>query len=309
MMSYFRCVIFGILLFATSGAANGLIHDKFLENCEEQGHIAGNFGVAGACAIVLNKCPPPVVKIVSKGGPLIPDLVGVAVNKTCNTLFTEACKASALATATLTPDFPVCSDILTFGPGPGAPLCSSLADAASIFERAMGAICDIDVSTVPARPAPPTVPEELPLSTGKPTFQSSTARGGFDFLAVDGNRNGNYDAGSCTFTGVGKKLKTQDPWWTVDLGKSFNVTRVAITNRSDCCGRRLRDFSILVGDERPTNNGKPLSNKACGSKLNVPQGETVTFDCPAKGRYVSVQIFGRRILTLCEVEVFGVQGN
>lgn len=55
--------------------------------------------------------------------------------------------------------------------------------------------------------------------------------------AVDGSRASSGVQGQCSQT----KLQA-DPWWVVDLGASYAIKNVVITNRGDCCGR---DNSIL----------------------------------------------------------------
>ena len=59
--------------------------------------------------------------------------------------------------------------------------------------------------------------------------------------AVDGNENTDLTQHSCAHTQLDKS-----PWWEVDLGKTYNITGVEITNRGDCCGNRLKDFNITV---------------------------------------------------------------
>ena len=61
--------------------------------------------------------------------------------------------------------------------------------------------------------------------------------------AVDGNSEGNIASLSCSHTGQGA-----DQWWKVDLSVSRPVFQVSITNRADCCGERLTNFAIYVGD-------------------------------------------------------------
>ena len=75
----------------------------------------------------------------------------------------------------------------------------------------------------------------------KLTRQSSTAFGCVSRRAVDGNSATVFNHGSCSCTG-----SEHQPWWEVDLGKSFNIAGVEITNRGDCCGERLRGFNITV---------------------------------------------------------------
>lgn len=81
------------------------------------------------------------------------------------------------------------------------------------------------------------------LARGKNTKQSSTGFGGASSRAVDGNRNGQWRGGSCTHTN-----KDAKPWWRVDLGSSQKVKKVKLSNRADCCGNRLRNIEIKVGD-------------------------------------------------------------
>ena len=74
----------------------------------------------------------------------------------------------------------------------------------------------------------------------KNASQSSTL-GYTAHYAVDGNKNTDITQNSCSHT-----LNEQSPWWEVDLGKAYDIKRVEITNRGDCCGNRLKDFNITV---------------------------------------------------------------
>lgn len=143
------------------------------------------------------------------------------------------------------------------------------------------------------------------LSTGKPTFQVSTALNGVSSRAVDGSKDADYTRGSCTRTGFNKRRNYSfSPWWAVDLEQVQTVTGVRITTRSDCCHIRLRDFEIRLGNEKPEGTGN--QNEVCATGSTIPRGETFQFNCKGKGRYVSIRIPGRNaILTLCEVEVLG----
>ena len=69
------------------------------------------------------------------------------------------------------------------------------------------------------------------LAQGKPTLQNSIGWDGESDRAVDGDSNGRYWQGSCSHTNV------DEPWWSVDLGDSYEVTSVTISNREDCCGK------------------------------------------------------------------------
>ena len=70
------------------------------------------------------------------------------------------------------------------------------------------------------------------MALGKLAYDS----GGYSHLvkasrAVDGNRNSHWNGKSCTATG--NILKA---WWLVDLGHTYEVSSLRITNRVDCCG-------------------------------------------------------------------------
>uniref|UniRef100_A0A8C6V2U5 Fucolectin tachylectin-4 pentraxin-1 domain-containing protein n=1 Tax=Neogobius melanostomus TaxID=47308 RepID=A0A8C6V2U5_9GOBI len=102
------------------------------------------------------------------------------------------------------------------------------------------------------------------------------------YNAIDGNRDSNYNHGSCAVT------KQQiDPWWRVDLLEPYIITSITITNRGDCCPERLDGAEIHVVEK------------------TLGQFQTITFTSRVKGRYVTVLLRGDRLLTVCEVEVYG----
>ncbi|XP_051263506.1 fucolectin-1 [Dicentrarchus labrax] len=123
---------------------------------------------------------------------------------------------------------------------------------------------------------------------------------GSAYNAIDGNRDSNYDAGSCTHTDG-----QTNPWWRVDLLEPYIVTSVIITNRGDCCPERLNGAEIHIGNSLQDNGA---SNPVVGVISHIPAGRSlkVSFNRLVEGRYVSVVLPGSgRVLTLCEVEVYG----
>src|SRR5262249_36767046 len=68
------------------------------------------------------------------------------------------------------------------------------------------------------------------LAAGKPATQSSTELGGDASRAVDGNLDGDWNAGSVTSTAFQAQA-----WWQVDLGAISDIREVVIYNRTDCC--------------------------------------------------------------------------
>ncbi|XDV35030.1 hypothetical protein PO909_005127 [Leuciscus waleckii] len=157
-------------------------------------------------------------------------------------------------------------------------------------------LCEVEVFAVLDTPSYICGPRNLAL--GAKAVQSTTYPQSVAQNAVDGNRNSIYNLGSCSVTNVDK-----DPWWRVDLGVVYKVTRVSITNRGDCCAERINGAQIRIGNSLENNGNK---NELAATVVSIPLGETKTFQFqPIKGRYVNIFIPGRNeFLTLCEVEVF-----
>ena len=71
---------------------------------------------------------------------------------------------------------------------------------------------------------------------------------GAAYNAIDGNRESDYHAGSCTHTNA-----QTNPWWRVDLLESYIVTSIIITNRGDCCAERINGAEIHIGNSLKDN--------------------------------------------------------
>ncbi|XP_071172918.1 uncharacterized protein [Mytilus edulis] len=121
--------------------------------------------------------------------------------------------------------------------------------------------------------------------------QSSTASSKFAAnKAVDGVEN--------TFT----HTKNQNnPYWSVDLGKTVSVKQINIINRKDCCGNRLKNIAVTVGVN--LNKMKHCSNFKGPGK----NGQVIVLTCktPISGRYVKILRSGKGYLSLAEVQVIG----
>ncbi|KAK1901463.1 Fucolectin-1 [Dissostichus eleginoides] len=133
---------------------------------------------------------------------------------------------------------------------------------------------------------------------GKVT-QSSTAFNGNPERAIDGNLASVYNQDSCTQT-----TKQRNPWWRLDLQKTYRINTVTITNRKDCCSDRINGAEIRVGNSL---NAKGNPNPICAVISSIEAGTSKTFECNGmEGQYVTIVIPGREeYLTLCEVEVTG----
>lgn len=88
--------------------------------------------------------------------------------------------------------------------------------------------------------------------------QSSTLSFAAASKANDGRRNSFYSQGFCSHT-AGNET---NPWWRVDLRRTYLVTSVKVTNRGDCCAERLNGAEIRIGDSLENNgNNNPRSGK------------------------------------------------
>ncbi len=123
--------------------------------------------------------------------------------------------------------------------------------------------------------------------------QSSIDYGGLASRAIDGDINGVWGGGSVTHTSA-----EDQPWWRVDLGKSYAIDEVKIWGRTDGdFGARLSDYDVSIYDD----------------DLLVWTEHRVDFPSPSismdtgglSGRYVEVRLRGsEHPLSLAEVQVF-----
>ncbi|XP_025760580.1 uncharacterized protein LOC100706416 [Oreochromis niloticus] len=131
--------------------------------------------------------------------------------------------------------------------------------------------------------------------------QSSTLSVATASKAIDGRRNSFYSNGFCSHTAEDET----NPWWRVDLQRSFTITAVKVTNRGDCCAERLDGAEIRIGNSLETNGN---NNPRCASISHINAGKTYTYRCDGgsmEGRFVNVFLPGqKKTLTLCEVEVY-----
>ena len=148
---------------------------------------------------------------------------------------------------------------------------------------------------------------QVNVAVNKRASQSSlyTSNAGSPSNAVDGKTDGRWQSGSVTHTnGQGEN----NPWWTVDLGEVYEISKIRIWNRTDCCAERLDNFKILVKNQP---SGESWRGFVSGTQRNTGSNQ-LTFEGNAQGRYVMIQLVNPKgILSLAEVEVYGatIQGN
>ena len=142
------------------------------------------------------------------------------------------------------------------------------------------------------------------LAKGKKASQSSnfTNSAGSAAMAVDGKTDGRWAMGSVSHTKLQKSA-----WWQVDLGKVYQINKIRIHNRTDCCAQRLATASVLVS--RKPFKKDPL--KKLSSDITYVHGlssqKLIKLDIGREGRYVRIQQPDTQTehLGLAEVEVMG----
>ncbi|XP_059195895.1 fucolectin-like [Centropristis striata] len=139
------------------------------------------------------------------------------------------------------------------------------------------------------------------IARGGKVTQSSVAWNGVPERAIDGKRDNIYSQSSCSHTN-----HDQNPWWRLDLLKTYKINSVTVTNRKDCCHDRIKGAEIRIGNSPDGNDGS-----RCAVIASLGPGATKKFECKGLvGRYVTIVIPGRKeYLTLCEVEVTGIESD
>ena len=155
-----------------------------------------------------------------------------------------------------------------------------------------------DGSVYAVGPAPAGEPANVALHPYAHARQSSTVSDRYASRAVDGNTDGEFLHGSVTHTTV-----EDNPWWEVDLGYRYDLSRIVLYSRSDPFGASapLSNFKVFVYDgatevyEWFYPHTVPL-----GGRLEIPLPEGTA------GDHVRVQLLGAdRMLSLAEVQVWG----
>ena len=150
------------------------------------------------------------------------------------------------------------------------------------------------------------------LALNKPASQSSTKGNGVAGLAVDGNLVGTTNWGASA--DLQHTDKDGEPWWQVDLGNVYQIKEIKITNRTDCCQSRLKNF-VVFSSETPFPDNASIAELENTAGIHIiSQSEAVVTDISFQqehtGRYVRVQLRQTtNSLHMSEVEIFGCELN
>ena len=122
-------------------------------------------------------------------------------------------------------------------------------------------------------------------------------------VAIEGQHNSGAGPGPTTHT-----ANEFQPWWDADLGASYDLEKVRLWNRTDCCGSRLSDFYVFL-------SGQPFTGTTVAASLAQPGVTAVHYpgtvgredfvQLGAQGRYLRVQLVPWEVLSLAEVQPYG----
>ncbi|XP_070548202.1 uncharacterized protein [Ptychodera flava] len=138
------------------------------------------------------------------------------------------------------------------------------------------------------------------IAEDKSASQSSQYRDGSAVKAVDGDDDPDFHHRSCMHTDF-----DYEPWWQVDLGESYVISDVVITNRNDSFAQR-----IIGGQVQVSQWASFRYYKRCGRQFDPTDAKNTKIHTTCASfptaRYVRIQIQKRReYLHICEVQVYG----
>ena len=106
-------------------------------------------------------------------------------------------------------------------------------------------------------------------------------------------------------------IATPYPWIEIELMIKTLVEHLKITNRKDCCGERLSNVEIRVGNKAMSSRSRRsivYENELC-ARYSGPakDGETVWVSCrrPISGKYITIQTQDDTIvyMNIAEIDV------
>ena len=145
------------------------------------------------------------------------------------------------------------------------------------------------------------------IAPGGTASMSSTLDLGLDFNAgnaIDGNQGGNFPSDNIAHSYI-----DAESWWQLDLGASYQLSKIVLFNREDCCAEALRNFHVFVSDvpfSATTVAGTQAQSGVTDIFNSGEAGRETSLNLNRTGRYIRVQLSSPEYLQLAEVEVFGV---
>lgn len=128
------------------------------------------------------------------------------------------------------------------------------------------------------------------LARGKPAQESSQFNQDYPaFKGVDGRK----DNHAMFHTDI-----QVNPWWQVDLERSYSISYIMLYNRTDCCAERERTVQVLLSEDGANWQRIYGHDGSDFRELRVEAGGR-------RARFVRVQLAEKNYLHLQEVEVYG----
>ncbi|XP_071961244.1 uncharacterized protein [Antedon mediterranea] len=142
------------------------------------------------------------------------------------------------------------------------------------------------------------------FSYHKPAYQSTTySSGGISYdasLAVDGNRDRDFNSGSCSRTVVSRN---ENPYWYVDLGSIYSIEDIYVYTPYG--SYEVSNFGtevyVIESEDSPLN-----VNSKCGSIDSDRTLHRVNCDPNKNGRFVFLFQKSSNEISVCEVQVNGI---
>ncbi|MEM9202149.1 MAG: discoidin domain-containing protein [Actinomycetota bacterium] len=124
--------------------------------------------------------------------------------------------------------------------------------------------------------------------------------------AVDGQRDGlNWAAnGDLAVT-----AQSQEPWWDLDLGQSYEIDGINVWRRLDCCADQLDGAVVMIGSV-PFDDGSVADAQAdavWATTIDTASAVEQIRVPGIVGRYVRIQRAVTDVVSLVEVDVFGTE--
>ena len=113
---------------------------------------------------------------------------------------------------------------------------------------------------------------------------------------VDGNREDMMRHGNDNLCSASTLFK--DPWYVLVFFAWIEIRHILIVNRQDCCSSSMCNFDVLINED-----------KLCGARRHNMSGVAWKYIwCVpvAIGKTVNITFYGLRVISLCEVEIYGV---
>ena len=146
--------------------------------------------------------------------------------------------------------------------------------------------------------APPTIN----LALNKPALLGSTISSSYP--ASNGN-NGVTSSESNLELAHSDSSSTGN-WWRVDLNANYELERIEIYNRTNCCIDRLNNAKVYIANGNLANpNGFDASKMTEIGTLTSQAHQTLNLPATPIARYVYIKAAGNNPLNFLELEAYG----